>query len=197
MLLICLVKVLNAICAFTSALNSDKLIRDKPSEMCATKAEIHQKCNLGKDFIVGTLCSPGVGVSHPTLGCKHHWCFLGLCLLPASLSPAQTPSPPASPGSHLSLGISFHPPPAWARGKFVFIWRRSLSHPEIYSELNLSNTFSPAQALQKPKQEELAQIFIFHVHSGFSSDFLLEVTKHPTTEKSKSPPCQVGDILQD
>lgn len=56
MLLICLVKVLNAICAFIFALNSDKLTGDKQIEMCATKAKIHQKwSNLGRNFIVEDL----------------------------------------------------------------------------------------------------------------------------------------------
>lgn len=41
--LICLVKVLNAICVFIVALNSDKLIRGKQITMCAAKAKAYQK----------------------------------------------------------------------------------------------------------------------------------------------------------
>lgn len=42
MSLICLVKVLNAICVFIFALNGDKPIRGKQIAMCATKAETYQ-----------------------------------------------------------------------------------------------------------------------------------------------------------
>lgn len=59
MFLICLVKVLNAICAFIFALNIDKLIIDKKVAMCATKAKIYQRLsNLGKNLIVGNFLYP-------------------------------------------------------------------------------------------------------------------------------------------
>lgn len=127
----------------------------------------------------------------------------GICA--PSQTPLQTPSPQCQsclspPWAFLCSSFQHRPP---AQGEASLYLEKELEPPEIYSELNLSNTFSPAQALQKSKRDELAQIFIFHVHSVFPSDCLLKVTKYLTPERSKSPSCQrvhslqAGDVLQD